>query len=76
MTVDWNETTSCKIFISSGSKVTKILESIICHSVENLMWQIVPAGMLMCCFGYLTDKILDSFWDCNKLTNGSRASDE
>ena len=71
MTADWSGTIFPQIFASSGSKVTGILESIIFLSIEHLIWQIVPAGMMMYCFGDLTELKLDSFWDYSKWTNGS-----
>ena len=76
MTADWSGTISSQVSASSGLKLTGILESIIFQSMEHLMWQIVPAGMMMRCFGDLTKLMLDSFWDCSKWTNGSSTSDE
>lgn len=65
MWVDWNWAISYQIYASSCSKVTGILESIIFLSMEHLMWQIVPAGMIIRSFGDLAGLMLDSFWDCS-----------
>ena len=44
--------------------------------MEHLMWQIAPVGMMMYCFGDLTELMLDSFWNCSKWTKGSNSSDK